>query len=102
MSAPEKLDPVFLKSRRETVFALITWLVFCVWVVGLCLSRGYDIDPANLKTTLGMPSWIFWGVALPWLTANVVTIWFALNFMADDPLEDPPTTDEAKPEAGHE
>ena len=47
---------------------------------------GYDVDPTNLKTTMGMPSWIFWGVGLPWLMANVVTIWFALKFMVDDPL----------------
>jgi hypothetical protein len=102
MSAPEKLDPVFLNSRRETLFALITWLVFCIWVVGLCVSRGYDIDPAKLETTMGMPSWIFWGVGLPWLMANVVTIWFALKFMVDDPLEEPATDADSKPEAGNE
>lgn len=85
-----KLDPVYLHARRESIFGLVTWVVFAVWVVGLCLVMGYDIDPANLQTTMGMPSWIFWGVALPWLMANVVTIWFALKFMVDDPLEDEP------------
>jgi len=89
MPEPDKLDPVYLHSRRETVFALVTWAVFCLWVVGFCLARGYDVDPADLQTVMGMPSWIFWGVALPWLAANVVTIWFALKFMADDPLEEP-------------
>jgi hypothetical protein len=89
MASPKKFDPVYLNSRRETVFVLIAWIVFCVWVVGYCLRSGYDIDPQNLKTVIGMPAWIFWGVALPWVMANVVTIWFALKFMADDPLEDP-------------
>jgi len=37
-----------------------------------------------------MPAWIFWGVGLPWVMANVVAIYFGLKFMADDPLEDPP------------
>lgn len=91
MSEPEKLDPVYLNSKRETVFVIVAWAVFCLWVVGYSLSAGYDLDPAELKTVMGVPSWIFWGVALPWLMANVVAIWFALKFMADDPLEDEPT-----------
>lgn len=94
MSEPdEKLDPVYLHSRRETKFILIAWVAFALWVVGYCVSQGYDIEADKLKTTFGMPSWIFWGVALPWLMANVVAFWFGLKFMADDPLEDSDTKD---------
>ena len=108
MSEPKKFVPVYLNSRRESAFVLCTWLVFCVWVVGVCLKNGYDINPDNLQVTMGMPSWVFWGIGLPWLMANVVTIWFALKFVADDPLEDPPSQTAAEagndstPEAGNE
>tara|TARA_B100000700_G_C14771265_1_gene726865 strand:+ start:304 stop:633 length:330 start_codon:yes stop_codon:yes gene_type:complete len=90
MPSEPKFDTVYVNARRETVFVLIVWIVFCVWVVGYCLSAGYNIDPENLNTVLGMPAWIFWGVGLPWVMANVVAIYFGLKFMADDPLEDPP------------
>lgn len=102
MASPTKLDPVYVNSRRETVFVLIAWAVFCTWVVGYCLSTGYDIEPENLTTVMGMPSWIFWGVALPWLMSIVVAMYFGLKFMADDPLEDRPaetSPDQVKPDA---
>ena len=37
---------------------------------------------------LGFPSWVFWGIALPWLAANLFTFWFCLFRMKDDPLEE--------------
>ena len=98
----KNLDPVYLHARRETVFVIVAWCGFCLWVVGYCLLNGYDLDPAELKTVLGMPALIFWGVALPWVMANVVAIYFGLKFMADDPLEDPPTESKEEPAAEEE
>ncbi|MGB0582563.1 MAG: DUF997 family protein [Limisphaerales bacterium] len=95
----KKLDPVYLNARRETIFVIVTWCVFCLWVVGYSVNNGYDLDPTQLKTVMGMPAWIFWGVALPWLMANVVAIYFGLKFMADDPLEDPPAEQPAETKA---
>ena len=35
-----------------------------------------------------MPSWVFWGVLLPWFVADLFALWFCFFFMADDPLQD--------------
>lgn len=79
-------DPVYEHTRRETLFIICAWVFFCVWVVGVSLATGYDVDPDTMKTVMGMPAWVFWGVGLPWLASNVFIIWFALKVMVDDPL----------------
>ena len=30
--------------------------------------------------------WIFWGVAAPWIAANLFTFWFCAHYMVDDDL----------------
>lgn len=101
MSDPDgKLDSVFLNARREFWAILVIWAAFCVWVVGVSWWLGHSVDAEHPRTTLGMPPWIFWGVALPWVMANVVTVWFCLSFMADDPLgETEALAEDREPEA---
>ena len=36
---------------------------------------------------LGFPSWVFWGIALPWLGSNLAIILFVCFGMAEDPLD---------------
>ena len=89
--SPKSMDPVFLNSKRETFWILVIWAVFALWVVGISAWLGYgDAQDAPAETVLGFPKWVFWGVAIPWLGANVVIIGFASKFMKDDPLEEPP------------
>jgi hypothetical protein len=33
-----------------------------------------------------MPGWVFWGILMPWLFADLATIWFCFVYMVDDPL----------------
>jgi hypothetical protein len=33
-----------------------------------------------------MPSWVFWGVIVPWAVCALFTFWFAGFVMADDDL----------------
>ena len=35
---------------------------------------------------MGMPRWVFWGIFMPWLFVDAVTIWFVFFFMKDDDL----------------
>ncbi len=102
----ESFDPVYLHTRRETFFIVAAWICLCVWVVGVSLLTGYNVDPDTMKLVAGMPAWVFWGVALPWLASNIFIVWFCLKFMADDPLgedDDPPIeAATADREAGHE
>ena len=80
-------DPVFLNCRRETWVILTAWGLFFAWVTGYCGVAAYREPTEPLKLALGMPSWVFWGVFLPWVSASVFTIWFSLWYVADDPLE---------------
>jgi hypothetical protein len=96
MNSPARFDdnrdPVFLHSRREAAVILVAWVVFMVWVVGYSALNAYDVEAGEggIETVMGMPVWVFWGVAVPWLAANLFTLWFCFWFMADDPLEDVP------------
>lgn len=88
MSIPQQdYDSVYLHSRRETIVLLIAFAIFLCWSIGVSYRLGYDISPEEVSRTIwGIPRWAFWGVAAPWMVANVFTFWFAWFYMADDPL----------------
>ncbi len=71
------------QSRREFAGILITWGVFMIWVIGYASARAYPDDPSAMPLLLGFPQWIVWGIALPWLAATLVTIFFSLRIMKD-------------------
>lgn len=86
----DQLDPVVVHSRREAIVILAAFAVCLVWSVGSCYLMGYHgPSGAELHMVLGMPSWVFWGVLIPWLGADVFGLWFCFVFMADDPLGEP-------------
>jgi hypothetical protein len=35
---------------------------------------------------MGIPTWLFWGIFMPWLAADAFTIWFCFFYMKDDEL----------------
>ncbi len=81
-----RFDPTFLHTRREAWLILAAWLVCLVWTVGYSAVAGYGSPTEEIPITLGMPSWVFWGVLVPWGTATVFSVWFGLFYMADDDL----------------
>ncbi len=81
------LDPTFVNSRREAIVVFLCWFVAMCWAVPYCYFNGYNIaDPADMPTTFGCPSWIIWGIAAPWIVADLFTTWFCFCFMKDDDL----------------
>ena len=82
-------DPVFFSSLREARWILAMWVGCFVWTLTASLTMGYPdtVDPETFPTVLGIPAWVAWGIGLPWLIANVVTIWFCLTQMDDAELE---------------
>lgn len=89
MSAPpqRELDPVFQHAKRETIVLLVTFTLFLVWSISVSVYLGYRApDESTFRTVFGIPDWVFWGIALPWVAANVFTFGFGLFYMADDPL----------------
>jgi len=83
-----ELDPVFLNSRREATAIFQLWFFCLLWAVPVSYTLGYtqEVVPDQVPTIMGMPSWVFWGLLLPWLTADAVTIWFCFRFIQNDDL----------------
>ncbi len=97
--ADRNYHPTFLNTRREAVWIFVCWCVALAWAVPTCYVLGYEIPPHALTTILGIPSWVFWGIGLPWLVANVFTIWFCTFKMQDDDLgeDDAPAPTDGEP-----
>ena len=84
----EDEDPLLRSARREMKVAVVFWVVFASWALGFGKYLAYQKpdDGALVNMILGMPSWVFWVVMLPWFLASVFTLWFALRFMKDHDL----------------
>jgi hypothetical protein len=85
----KQVDPVLVHARREAIIIMAAFVVCMAWSVPWCYMHGYGL-PADepVQTTLGIPSWIFSGVIVPWILANIFTIWFCMCYMALDPLDE--------------
>ena len=83
-----ELDPVFLHARKGAVVIFGLWLIVFVWAVPFCYWNGYidKFDPDNLNTIGGIPSWLFWGIVIPWILADLFTAWFCFCNVKDDDL----------------
>ena len=92
-AASIEYDPVFLHSRREAIVIFFVWLAGLVWAVPFCYFNGY-VDAENISTVWGIPSWLFWGIGVPWILADLFTVWFCFFYMADDDLGEDPGIEE--------
>ena len=79
-------DPVFLHARREAIVILVAWLACFVWSVTYCTQAGYNVAPESLTTIGGIPRWVFIGIVVPWVAADLFAVWFCFFFMVDDDL----------------
>lgn len=89
------------QSRRELWFMLGAWVFFCAWVLIAAAFSAYRIEGREAPLVLGLPAWVVWGIMLPWVSALVVTLWFAGWGMRDTPLDqdaDSEEQDSGKPE----
>lgn len=88
----DQLDPVFIHSRREAIVIFLIWLVSLLWAVPYCYVNGYlgSQPPEEIALIFGVPAWLFWGIAVPWLVADLLTVWFCFGFMKDDDLGQAP------------
>jgi hypothetical protein len=74
-------------TLREAKWIVGIWAISFLWVIGYCSRFGVTSDVEPIATVGGIPSWVFWGIALPWVIATIVTCWFALGFIVDEPLD---------------
>jgi hypothetical protein len=82
----EQWDPLFLNSRREAILILCLWALCLLWAVPFCYLNGFRQSPEEMRTILGMPDWVFWGITVPWVLASVFAIWFSMRVIVDDDL----------------
>lgn len=72
---------------REGTMAVAIWLVALVWCCSVMIVKGY-IAPADRplepELLLGMPSWVVWGLFVPWIAQIGATWWFAICWLKDD------------------
>ena len=92
------LGQSFRQARRESFVIIGAWFFFLVWTALVC-GLGSTLNPEEpVKTVLGMPRWVFFGVVLPWIVACLFTLWFSMFFMKDTDLD----PDRESPEEGEQ
>ena len=99
---PRDWDPRFLRARREAAIVLIAFFVWLCWTVGVSWRLGYQTKPGELDLLFGFPSWVVWGVLLPWISATLFSVVFALRYIRDDDLGETADTHEPTTELGNE
>jgi hypothetical protein len=88
---PPPEDPTLRHSRREAIIIMAAWAAATVFCCAYCYAFGY-IRPGRPKTAadlsfvLGVPSWFFWGVLVPWGACFVFIVVFAGFVMKEDDL----------------
>ena len=76
------------QTLKEVKYLLLAWLFFASWVLIYCGFEAYGQDHEDVKITFGMPSWVFWGIAVPWICSIIYTIYFSLFVMKDNEHEE--------------
>lgn len=75
------------------------WVAAMSYTVGYCALFGYGPSETSQDWILGFPSWVVWGILVPWGACIAFSWWFAMRFIKDDPLGETASTtaDEAPP-----
>jgi hypothetical protein len=81
-------DPIVRHGRREAALVLLIFAAALAYTVGYCSRFGYGRTAESLSFVLGFPSWVFWGVVVPWVVCTAVSFWFSLFYMREEPLEE--------------
>jgi hypothetical protein len=86
-ASPESLpttaeDPVLVSARREALVAFGMWLVAGLWTIGYCATFGYG-QTGDVKLVLGIPSWVMFGIFVPWGLCTIVSSLLATLLIRD-------------------
>lgn len=77
------MDKDLKQTKKEVKILLLGWLAFASWVLIYCELAAYNQDQESIRIIFGMPSWVFWGIAIPWIFSIIFTIFFSLFVMKD-------------------
>jgi hypothetical protein len=73
----------FIQAKRELSIFLIGWLFFAAWVLIYSYFNAYKDHTDEPSITFGMPSWVFWGITVPWICATAFTVYISLFVIKD-------------------
>jgi len=86
LDPPFEYDPSYLNALRELYVMAGLWAVSLLWTAGYCGLFAYRSpdETEAIAVVCGIPSWVMWGIAVPWTLSGLLTIWFALFYIKDD------------------
>src|SRR5262249_23131542 len=70
-ACPRPPAPPRRTPRREALLSSTAWILSTAYCCLYCYFFGYirpdrPLGPDDVRPILGMPSWFFWGVIVPW------------------------------------
>ena len=78
-AAASRTDPVLRAAWREALVVFTLWGAALIWSVGYCALYAYPPKDqlaeaaAKLTFTLGFPTWVFWGIVVPWVLCAILS-----------------------------
>ena len=84
-------DPTYRNARKEAIGIGLIWFASMVYCCVYSYIHGYiradrPLTKDDIAPIWGIPSWVVWGVLVPWIVCSVLTFWYAGFFMSDDDL----------------
>ena len=77
----------YRQTLKESKLAFVLFVLGGLSVVGTSWFLGYGRPP---QLIFGIPSWVLFGVFLPWVIFTAIHTWYSLVFMKDDDEEQVP------------
>jgi hypothetical protein len=87
-----RTDPVLRAAWREALVVFTLWGAALIWSVGYCALFAYPPKDqlaeaaAKLTFTLGFPTWVFWGIVVPWVLCAIVSFFISRFVICDADL----------------
>ncbi len=91
----------YQNSLREARFVMLLWFITMTWTICYCYFQGYLThsefpfldSKENLKKSSdsipmlwGFPTWLVYGVMIPWFLCVGISVVYGLYIMKDDDL----------------
>ncbi|MGI6075167.1 MAG: DUF997 family protein [Pyramidobacter sp.] len=69
---------------KEFKIAAVTTMAYILICCCLCWFLGYNKEPSQITLIAGIPSWIVWGVVVPWVVMVIFTVIYSFFIMEGD------------------
>jgi len=78
----------YKNSRREALIIVLFSLGVMIFILAYCYQNGLPPQSKELTLIWGIPTWVFWGIIIPWGVCNIFTAWFCFRVISIDELGD--------------